>query len=129
MRPSPSEVVAGIRAILAETIAPELTSEHARSRLAEIRAVLAQIDWDDAGFTLASRSDELARCLGAAGECIDGVSVPGRPSVANFESYQRHYDQLAGLAVEVLRRLRVHLDERPDDEAARAAYRTLLTAV
>ena len=47
MRPSPAEVLAGIRRILKDVIAPEIGSELARLRLAEIRAVLAQVDWNN----------------------------------------------------------------------------------
>lgn len=48
MRPTPAETIAGVRRILRDVIEPELASDHARSRLREVRAVLAQIDWDDA---------------------------------------------------------------------------------
>ncbi|MFI7195158.1 hypothetical protein ACIBQ0_35975 [Nocardia nova] len=129
MRPRPSEVVAGIRSILAETIGPELSSEHARSRLAEIRAVLAQIDWDNVGFALTARSAELARWLERAGQHVGEVVVPNRPETENYAVYERYYEELAELAVQVLGRLRTHLDEQPGDEPARHAYRGLLAAV
>ncbi|NKY87618.1 hypothetical protein [Nocardia veterana] len=129
MRPRPSEVVAGIRSILADTIGPELTSEHARSRLAEIRAVLAQIDWDNVGFALVVRSAELARWLERAGEHVGEVVVPAPPESASYAAFERHYEELAELAVQVLGRLRARLDAQPDDEPVRHAYRGLLAAV
>jgi hypothetical protein len=129
MRPRPSEVVSGIRSVLAETIGPELGSEHARARLAEIRAVLAQIDWDDAGFALLARSVELARWLERAGEHIRGIAVPDRPEPESYAAYERYYEKLAELAVQVLSQLRAHLDEQSDDEPVRTVYLGLLAAV
>lgn len=48
MRPTPAEAIAGIRRILRDVVEPEVGSDYARSRLREVRAVLAQIAWDDA---------------------------------------------------------------------------------
>ncbi|MFN2538767.1 MAG: hypothetical protein ABR549_11580 [Mycobacteriales bacterium] len=72
-RPSPQEVVDGIRRTLDDVIAPELTSEHARQRLAEVRAVLAQLDWNDAGLQLAQRTARLRALLARAGGDADLV--------------------------------------------------------
>jgi hypothetical protein len=62
MRPTPSETISGVRRILKEVIEPDLQTEYARTRLREIRAVLAQVDWDDAVLRL-RRSDEVVRAL------------------------------------------------------------------
>lgn len=52
MRPTPAETIAGVRRILRDVVEPEVASDYARSRLREVRAVLAQIDWDDAALTV-----------------------------------------------------------------------------
>lgn len=54
MRPTPAEVISGVRRILADVVDPEVRSEYARARLREVRAVLAQLDWDNAGLGLQS---------------------------------------------------------------------------
>lgn len=125
MRPRPSEIIAGIRTILAETVAPELTSDHARSRLAEVRAVLAQVDWDNAGFVLESKATLLADRLAHAARWVDDP-LPEAPTERSFDAYQSYWEQLGALAVTALDRLTSHLDENPDDAAARAAFELLL---
>jgi hypothetical protein len=127
VRPSPAEIIAGVRAILADTIAPELRSDHARSRLSEIRAVLAQIDWDNAGFVLRARTTELALRLSAAGPWVP-VELPAPPQLETFEEVQRYWEQLAAVAVGVLERLSAHLETHHDD-AALEVYRALLAAL
>ncbi|MFD7008510.1 hypothetical protein [Rhodococcus jostii] len=114
--------------ILADTIAPELTSEHARSRLAEIRAVLAQIDWNDAGFILATRSRVLAEQLMASSRWVNEV-VPSSPVGDSYEGYQAYYERLNTHAIQALDALRTHLGANPGDEAALADYRALLGVV
>lgn len=128
MKPRPSEIIAGIRTILAETIAPELTSDHARSRLSEIRAVLAQVDWDDAGFVLESRTSVLAERLAQARHWV-GAPLPDLPSEHSFDAYQGYGERLGVLAIDALERLIAHLDDHPDDEAARSIYQRLLEVV
>ncbi|MCR5980595.1 hypothetical protein GDN83_23200 [Gordonia jinghuaiqii] len=128
MRPQPSEIISGIRAILDDTIAPELTSDHARSRLIEIRAVLAQIDWDNAGFELVARADSLAAGLADARHWLPG-ELPSPPPAADYGSYQGYHEELAALATRTLENLRSVLTEAPSDLAASAVYRRLLTLV
>ncbi|MGQ4599642.1 hypothetical protein [Nocardia sp. R6R-6] len=127
MRPLPSEIIAGVRAVLAETIAPELTTEHARSRLAEIRAVLAQIDWDNSGFELISQTERLSGALRDA-RPFAGVELPDAPMEKNAAAYQRYHEDLAACATSVLAALRTPAADRPDDEA-RVAYRAILEAL
>ncbi|MCR8898595.1 hypothetical protein NWF34_16735 [Gordonia sp. GONU] len=128
MRPQPSEVISGIRAILGDTIAPELTSEHARSRLVEIRAVLAQFDWDNVGFELVARADALATGLADARRWLPG-ELPSPPPVVDYASYQAYYEELAKVATTTLENLRSTLTAAPTDLAASAIYRRLLTLV
>jgi hypothetical protein len=128
MRPRPSEIIAGIRTILAETIAPELTDDHARSRLAEIRAVLAQVDWDDSAFALKARAATLALALAAADEWAS-EELPSAPDEESFDAYQQYWEALGDNAIRVLKRIAVHLEIHPQDAAASAAYRDLLAAL
>jgi len=128
MRPQPSEIIAGVRAILSDVIAPELTSEHARSRLAEIRAVLAQVNWDNAGFLLKARAVALAQGLVEAASWIP-PDMPQPPAEDNFEAYQRYWEDLGVIAAAVLERLADHLDRHPEDHSAQADYRRLLDVV
>lgn len=76
MRPTPSETIAGIRRILKDLVEPEVRSEYARQRLREIRAVLAQIDWDDALLHLHRRDKAIQGLLTEIREWID--ADPGR---------------------------------------------------
>jgi hypothetical protein len=128
MRPKPSEIIAGIRTILAETVAPELADDHAKSRLAEIRAVLAQVDWDDAGFTLKERTTKLAAALREAGEWAT-EELPGSPTTETFDAYVRYWEALGRCAIGALDRLNEHLDEFPADEVAETCRRQLLATL
>src|SRR5690349_18226808 len=70
MRPTPAEVILGVRRILKDVIEPEVGSEYARARLAEVRAVLAQVDWDDSLTTLARDNATVADLARRAGSWI-----------------------------------------------------------
>lgn len=63
MRPSPQELVDGVRRVLKDVVGPDLSSPHARQRLDEVRAVLAQLEWDDVGLRLAVRVARLREVL------------------------------------------------------------------
>lgn len=128
MRPRPSEIITGIRAVLADTIAPELNSEHARSRLAEIRSVLAQVDWDNAGFALQKQCCSLAAAL-TQGQQWTRQAVPVAPTQHSFDAYQQYWEQLAKLAVAAQETLSSHVAAHPDDQPAARAYRQLLSSL
>ncbi|MGQ4615537.1 hypothetical protein [Nocardia sp. R7R-8] len=128
MRPRPSEVIAGVRAILAETIAPELTSEHAKARLAEIRAVLAQIDWDNRGFDLITGTEAVSRELRRARGFVD-VDLPAPPAELTTAAYEEYQGRLAETAIVTLHGLRAHIADEPADGEARAIYRALLESL
>jgi hypothetical protein len=128
MRPKPSELIAGIRAILADTIAPGLTDDHARSRLDEIRAVLAQVDWDDSAFALKARTSTLALRLKAA-DAWTPDHLPAAPEVESFAAYQQYWEALGAQAIGVLTRLADHLVEHPQDAVASVIYRELLAVL
>lgn len=138
MRPLPSEVIAGVRRILKETIEPELTSAHARARIGEVRAVLAQVDWDDAAFALAARTHDLARVLGRISEwrVADPVRRAAFPPVTvvaaeeeTLAAHQAAYERLAAAAAAVVEPLATWVTEHPDDERARELRAELVTAL
>ncbi|CAA0129968.1 Uncharacterised protein [Mycolicibacterium vanbaalenii] len=128
MRPLPSELIAGIRKILADTIAPELSSDHTRARLAEIRAVLAQIDWDDGAFALKSQAAALAACLTESGSWVP-EALPQPPATETLAGYVEYRDRLGAVAIDVMDRLRTHLDEHPEDLEAQARLQRLIDVV
>ena len=127
MRPRPSEVIAGIRKILADTVAPELSSDHARSRLAEIRAVLAQVDWDDVAFTQKSRAVALRECLESTGWIT--AALPQPPAEESLAGYLHYRNALDAIAIDVLDRIDSHLDDHPQDDNVRAIRERLLEAL
>lgn len=138
MRPLPSEVIAGVRRILKETIEPELRSGHARSRLAEVRAVLKQVDWDDAAFALAARNRALAEVLDriAAWRATDPAreaAVPAcqvqLPGEDRFAAHQEAYLALASASVSLVDPLADWCASHPTDDEARELRRSLLTAL
>ncbi|MBH0119530.1 hypothetical protein I0Q12_08345 [Rhodococcus sp. CX] len=138
MRPLPSEIIAGIRRILKESIEPELTSGHARSRLEEVRAVLAQMDWDDFGFTLASRNRALAGVLEeiqawrvadpARSTVIPDVAaaLPGHDRLA---AHQSCFEELAGSVVALVDPLGDWVTAHPEDSDAARLRKELLEAL
>lgn len=63
MRPTPAELISHARRVLRDVVEPELTSEHARARLNEVRALLAQVDWDNAGIKLMHTTKALRETL------------------------------------------------------------------
>lgn len=78
MRPTPAETIAGVRRILRDVVEPEVGSEYARSRLREVRAVLAQIDWDDAALHLRRQSDAMLELLAETRAWIDADPARAR---------------------------------------------------
>lgn len=138
MKPSPSEVIAGVRQILKETIEPELQSDHARSRLQEIRAVLAQVDWDDAAYVLTERNRVLLDALQRV-ERWRGSSPAGAAQVPGFElpgcaggrlsQQQVHYEALTAVAVSLIDPLTDWVQANPHDASGVAVRDALVAAV
>ncbi len=125
MRPRPSEVVHGVRAVLRDVVAPAVQDEHARGRLEECRIALAQVDWDDAGFQLAARNRSLAEALEAARSWVGDVDL-SLAADDTFAAHQLTYERLAGTLVATLSALRTRLAEAPDDQDAREAQAALV---
>lgn len=125
MRPTPAEVIDGVRRILKDVIEPELGSEYARSRLREVRAVLAQVDWNDAAATVFTEQERYAAALATAGEWA--AAAPGRAPLLEvlapvdavrglaFDDVVAARDGAAARLVDFLRGLDGWAGEHPED--------------
>lgn len=60
MRPTPAEVITGVRRILKDVVEPAVSSDYASNALNQVRAVLAQVDWNDSSTALAVESRALS---------------------------------------------------------------------
>lgn len=137
MRPVPSEIIEGVRSILKSTIEPEVRSEHGKARLREVRAMLAQVDWDDAGFTLARRNERLRTSLAAleAWRLDDplrsGIDVPALPTGndQSFAAQQECYETLAAAAVVWVKAVSAWRAEHPDDHSVDEIFGVLAAAL
>lgn len=65
MRPTPSELAEGIRALLRQ-IAPEITSTEGVRHYRRAMATLRDARWDDAGFDLLAENTALSRAIKVA---------------------------------------------------------------
>jgi hypothetical protein len=136
-------VVQGVRAILRDVIEPDLSSEHARKQLRQIRAVLAQVDWNDAGFTLAERNRRLAEALldlrrwaerdtqrssafSAATPALRDIAAPELDTFASQAEWER---RLSAAAVAVVDPLADWIARSPDDHELHALRRRILGAI
>jgi hypothetical protein len=142
VRPTPSEVIEGVRRILRDVVAPEVSSEYARSRLRAVLAVLAEVDWDDAPLRLlrdnqdlqtlldrceawaaedparAAAFDDLRRPASApAGERLDG------PSFADLNRLNGEYRSLVARMIGSLDTWR---RRNPGDASTEALWRDVL---
>lgn len=144
MRPTPAELVANVRRILRDVVEPEVGSEYARTRLREVRAALAQVDWDDAGLDLARDTEALRALLT---ECASWVAadddrrthfaaqLPELASVAaespaaatdGFAEHNGRHARYAGIAVTLVDPLATWLRTHPGDTTAADLNRRLL---
>lgn len=137
MRPTPAETIAGIRRILRDVVEPEVGSDYARSRLREVRAVLAQIDWDDAALRLREGTQTHRLLLQ---EVLDWATAdPGRPrglagldvpppddAGTSFADLNAARTAVAARLVEAARLLGTWSRAHPDDESARELLLRLL---
>ncbi|KOS58197.1 hypothetical protein [Rhodococcus rhodochrous] len=138
MRPLPSEIIAGVRRILKESIEPELASGHARAKLREVRAVLAQVDWDDAGFVLSARNRSLTDALREieswrVEDSVRSAMLPESavvpPAADCLAAHQACYEQLAASAVALVEPLSDWIAAHPEDARAVRLNRDLLAAL
>lgn len=85
MQPTPAEVIHGVRKILKEVIQPHVDSPYALARLAEIRAVLAQVDWDNALYQVMQHNAAVAAIAEEVFEWATSLSDPS-PRVVTLRS-------------------------------------------
>ena len=91
MRPTPDEVITGIRRILKDVVEPAVTSDYALTALANVRAAMAQVDWNDASTTLAVES---AALQGIAARAITWIDEESDRRTA-FADQRRALDDVA----------------------------------
>jgi hypothetical protein len=136
-------VVQGVRRILRDVIEPDLASEHVRKQLRQIRAVLAQVDWNNAGFALAERNRRLADALidlrrwveqdpqrmsafAAARPAMQDIAAP---EVDTFDSQAEWERRLSAAAVAVVDPLADWLARFPDDRDLHVLRQRVLDTV
>ena len=128
MRPSPQELIDGVRRVLKDVIEPELTSDHAKQRLAETRAVLAQVDWDNAGLLLAQRTAALRHVLADLQDA--GLPVPHvaltEPLGTTYDALSRQHDACSTALIELLPTLDLTAPTDPRLAEARTALLSTL---
>ncbi|MWA03244.1 hypothetical protein F8568_023270 [Actinomadura sp. LD22] len=133
MRPTPAETIAGVRTILRDVVEPAVDSEYARARLREIRAVLAQTDWDNAALRLRREVEGLRALLAeirdwaeddperssAFADLAGEVTGPAGPDQETFSALNDLRAAHAAALVEAADRLAGWTRSRPRDESAR----------
>lgn len=139
MRPTPAEVIEGVRRVLRDVVEPEVGSEYARSRLREVRAVLAQIDWDDAALRVREErnrirdllseaqvwiaaDDERARALANLDGRLEASPTPQQEPLAEANASRAAE---AALLIEVADALAQWIAEHPDADDAQQLRRRL----
>jgi len=132
MRPTPAETITQVRRLLKEVIGPDLQSDYARGRLAEIRAILAQMEWDNAAAQLAARNAELAQLtldcarwaeespqrrpvLADLRDAIAGIRQQPPVLVPRFEDLNESNRAYATLLISVADRIAQWGTEHPED--------------
>ena len=75
VHPTPAETIRGVRQILRDVIEPHVSSDYARIRLREVRAVLATVDWDDPAAGVRSEIAALHQVLADARAWASGREV------------------------------------------------------
>jgi len=128
MRPTPQEVIDHVRRVLKDVVAPELTNDHARQRVAEVRAVLAQTDWNGAGLRLAAETGELREVLtqlrtqGITSDLTDAALA--EPLGSTFDEVREQHELCAAAVVALL----AELERRAYDDGPVAEARARLLA-
>jgi hypothetical protein len=83
MRPTPNELIAGVRDLLRDSIGPQLHAPAVVTDLKRVMAILRDLDWNEAGFALLAENREL---FGLLGEIEDWVLSLARGQSA-FEPF------------------------------------------
>ena len=114
MRPTPAELAAGVRALLRETVRPELAADERRHQFRRLMAVLRDVRWDEAAFDLlkenAALEDMLRDCIAsqpsseapwppAIHQALRETSQPGSFAEANARNHTLRDAACAAIAV------------------------------
>ncbi|WP_286901545.1 hypothetical protein [Thermocrispum sp.] len=136
MRPTPTELITQVRRVLRDVIEPELSSGYARARLAEVRAVLAQVDWDNAGLHLMTHTTALRDALGDLRAWAHAdeqrrahfgqIDLP-EPDAADFAGWNHWHSHYTGVVTALIDPLEDWLRAHPDDADGAALRHKLLT--
>lgn len=70
MKPTPNQMVDGIRAVLRETVLPASASDETQIAVRQIMVVLRETDWDEFAFALLRENAALAALAGEAAAWI-----------------------------------------------------------
>lgn len=142
MRPTPAELVSHVRRVLRDLIEPELDSEYARARVREIRAVLAQLDFDNVGVLLVRNTTTLRELLL---DCRSWIAEDDRRAThfqpvfeeladlpaetpADFSGHNDLHAHYSRLVIKLIDPIEDWLDITPDDSGARNLRRRLLVS-
>ena len=129
VHPTPAETIRGVRQILKDIVEPHVSSDYARSRLREIRAVLATFDWDDPATGVRHEIACLRRVLDDAREWARGDEaraaalaealggeLPQEPAAdSRFEAVCAYRDDVAQRVIRATDRLRDWSRSHPGD--------------
>ncbi|HEY0448697.1 hypothetical protein [Actinophytocola sp.] len=130
MRPTPAETIAGVRRILRDIVAPAVTDEYARTRLREVRAVLAQLDWDDAPLRLRTETETMRGLVAEFRRWADEPTTrPTTRAPETFAELNATHAEVAAQLAEAASRLDTWCREHPHDEDARALRQRLIRAL
>jgi hypothetical protein len=136
VRPTPEETIAGIRRILRDVVEPEVTSEYARARLREVRAALAQTDWNDTALRVRAEAETQRAALAeintwaAADPTRAAVAreVPSLPAgPAPYAELSARHTEIATALASAVEELARWCTEHPSDTDAHALRSRLIT--
>jgi hypothetical protein len=127
-RPTPGEIIDGVRRILRDIVGPAITSEHAASKLRDVRDVLAQVPWDDLASIEQAHREATAQAVGLAltwrAEDVSRAALFGGSDQTPI-SDDRDASRLADIATELTQWSAKH----PADHSAADLRLTLMAAL
>lgn len=136
MRPEPNELIAGIRAVLRETIGPELAGSPAVAALRRIMVILKETDWNEAAFLVRDENRVLADIAGAVEAWLRASGfpaaalpdlAPGGDAEGSFRAIAARNAALRGALADFVSG--VAADERARSPEARALRKRMAAAL
>lgn len=133
MNPSPQQAIDGVRRVLSDVIAPALADDVALAAVRDIRALLAQYDWNDVVPDMAERNVAGARLVQlcatwletmpgtAASQLSDAaMAMTQMPAAARYAHHVERAEGIDALLLGTHALARTVLADDPHDAAARA---------